>query len=72
MDNGPVTKADLKAATQDIKEYVDERTHDAETRLLRAFVDYSARSDVGYANWKGRLTRSTLRQPSALANWSAV
>ncbi len=57
MDNGPVTKADLKAAiqeikeyvderTQQIKEYVDERTHDAETRLLRAFVDYSARSDV--------------------------
>jgi len=61
MDNGPVTKADLKAAidaalqeikeyvnqrTQEIKEYLDERTHDAETRLLRAFVDYSAGSDV--------------------------
>jgi hypothetical protein len=50
MDNSPVTKADLKAAidsaVQDIKQYVDERTHDAETRLLRAFVDYSAGSDV--------------------------
>jgi hypothetical protein len=72
MDNGPVTKADLKAAidaavheikeyvdvrtrelkeyvdarTRELKEYLDERTHDAETRLLRAFVDYSAGSDV--------------------------
>jgi hypothetical protein len=50
MDNSPVTKADLKAAVdsavQDIKQYVDERTHDAETRLLRPFVDYSAGSDV--------------------------
>ena len=72
MDNGPITKADLKTAidaavheikeyvdqrtheikeyvdqrTHEIKEYVDERTHDAETRLLRAFVDYSAGSDV--------------------------
>ena len=50
MDNSPVTKTDLKAAidsaVQDIKQYVDERTHDAETRLLRAFVDYSTGSDV--------------------------
>ncbi|MGH9584023.1 MAG: hypothetical protein ACRD4O_13935 [Bryobacteraceae bacterium] len=45
MDNGtPVSKADLNAAlntaVKEIKEYIDERTHDAATRLLRAFADY--------------------------------
>jgi hypothetical protein len=37
--NAPVTKAELKAelleAVTQLKEYIDERTFDAETRLLR-------------------------------------
>jgi hypothetical protein len=43
-DDTPLTKADFDAGLQnlkdDLKEYIDERTHDAETRLLRAFADY--------------------------------
>ncbi len=37
MPDEPITKTDLTNAVREIKEYVDERTHDAETRLLRAF-----------------------------------
>ncbi len=33
------SRAKLGSSTE-LKEYVDERTHDAETRLLRAFGDY--------------------------------
>jgi hypothetical protein len=39
--NAPVTKAELKAelaeVVKQLKEYIDERTFDAETRLLRGF-----------------------------------
>ena len=46
----PITKADLERAIaraiKELKEYTDERTHDAETRLLRGFVNYSSSSDV--------------------------
>ncbi|HSU58149.1 MAG TPA: hypothetical protein VLI55_02445 [Bryobacteraceae bacterium] len=42
-DDLPVTRAELKAelaaAVERLKEYIDERTHDAETRLLRGFAD---------------------------------
>jgi hypothetical protein len=42
MDSdSPATKADLETAVTWICEYIDERTHDAETRLLRAFNDYN-------------------------------
>ena len=41
-------KADLEAAVRQIKEYVDERTHDAETRLLRAFADFNTASDIRF------------------------
>jgi hypothetical protein len=53
-DNSHITKADLESALHaleqrlekrfgQLQEYIDERTHDAETRLLRAFGDYSRR-----------------------------
>jgi hypothetical protein len=46
--NEPVTKADLQAAVQQLKEYIDERTHDAETRLLRAFSDYNNSAGIRF------------------------
>jgi len=46
MADEPVTKGDLTAAIQELKEYIDERTHDAETRLLRAFADYQTASNI--------------------------
>ena len=30
----------LAGMSKELREYIDERTHDAETRLLRAFSDY--------------------------------
>jgi hypothetical protein len=29
-----------------VKDYIDERTHDAETRLLRGFADYNASASI--------------------------
>ncbi len=31
-----------------LKEYLDERTHDVETRLLRAFADYNNSSSIRF------------------------
>ncbi len=46
-DGSPATKAELQtfktellAEFKELHEYIDERTHDAETRLLGAFSDY--------------------------------
>ena len=45
MDDGAVTKADLRAATQEIKEYVDGRTQeikeyvDQQTQEIKEYVD---------------------------------
>jgi hypothetical protein len=36
----------FKSFEQHMKQYIGERTHDAETRLLRAFADYNVASDV--------------------------
>jgi hypothetical protein len=51
-DNTPITRADLKAelteAVKQLKEYIDERTHDAETRLLRAFSDYNDSASIRF------------------------
>jgi len=60
MDNGTsITKSDLNAAitaaVKELKEYVDERTHDAETRLLRAFADYQDAQTVRYRHMKADL-----------------
>ena len=72
MDNGPVTKADLKAAIEEIKEYVDERTHDAETLCCEPSLTIAPVLTFDCAKWKGRARRSTLPQPSAWASWSAA
>ena len=51
--NEPASKSDLQAAiqaaVQELKEYIDERTHDAETRLLRAFSDYTNSTGVRFS-----------------------
>ena len=51
-DNTPATKSDLQTAIQtavkELKEYIDERTHDAETRLLRAFHDYKNSAGIRF------------------------
>lgn len=43
-DNSPVTKAELEAAlatiVNELKEYIDERTRDLQTEVLRAFGNY--------------------------------
>ena len=51
-NNSCITKADLEAAVagleQRLKEYIDERTHNAETRLLRAFADYNNSATIRF------------------------
>jgi phosphopantetheine adenylyltransferase len=37
---------DIDERFQSLKEYVDERTHDAETRLLRGFADFSTSYEI--------------------------
>jgi hypothetical protein len=73
MENMPVSRDDLKAALTDavreIKEYIDERTHDAETRLLRAFSDYQAAHEVRFRKMKadvGNIDTSTDQRLTAL------
>ncbi len=49
-------------------EHIDERTHDAEARLLRAFADYNTNSDTRFrkleADASNLNTSSTIRLPS--------
>jgi len=73
MDNTPVTKDELKSAlteaVREIKEYIDERTHDAETRLLRAFSDYQTAHEVRFRKMKadvGNIDTSTDQRLTAL------
>jgi hypothetical protein len=58
-DNTPATRADLNALEErlserigsletHLREYIDERTHDAETRLLRAFSDYNNSANIRF------------------------
>jgi hypothetical protein len=39
-------RTDIGERFQSLKEYVDERTHDAETRLLRGFADFSSTYEI--------------------------
>ena len=58
-DNSPLTKADFDAGVsaleQRLKQYIDERTHDAETRLLRAFSDYQHAQTTRFRHMKADL-----------------
>ena len=55
----PITKADLidaLAATEKrLVDYIDERTHDAETRLVRAFGDYQEAETTRFRHMKADL-----------------
>ncbi|MDQ2843934.1 MAG: hypothetical protein M3Y72_23430 [Acidobacteriota bacterium] len=39
---------ELQGQLQGLRDYIDERTHDAETRLLRAFADYNENAAVRF------------------------
>ncbi len=73
MDNGYVSKDDLKTALQtavqeiklyvdkraeEIEGYVDKRTYDAETRLLTAFSDYNSASNVRFRKIEADVSNS--------------
>ncbi len=54
-DDAPITRRDLEALRAELREefktqreYIDERTHDAETRLLRAFADHTLGQQVPF------------------------
>ncbi|MGH9583934.1 MAG: hypothetical protein ACRD4O_13465 [Bryobacteraceae bacterium] len=62
-------KAELSTAIQVLKEYIDERTHDAETRLLRAFSDYQSAQNIRFARLKadvGNIDTATDQRITAL------
>jgi hypothetical protein len=51
-DDVLAVKEDILNAVKDLKEYIDERTHDTETRLLRAFSDYQTAHEVRFRKMK--------------------
>ncbi len=76
MDNDtPVTKTVLTAvltealanAEKRIVEYIDERTHDAETRLLRAFSDYQEAETTRFRHLKADLGNLNVASDERLA-----
>jgi recombinational DNA repair ATPase RecF len=65
-DGAPVTKSELKIELEglradllqglkDLREHLDERTHDAEARLLRAFSDYQHAQTTRFRHMKADL-----------------
>jgi hypothetical protein len=48
-DNQPVTKADFEAGMKAMREYIDERTRDMQTELLRGFRVYQEGTSVRMA-----------------------
>ncbi len=79
MDNETsITKADLNGLEQRLKEYIgsgekrlteyiDERTHDAETRLLRAFTDYQQAETTRFRHIKADLGNLNVASDERLA-----
>ncbi|MGA8027322.1 MAG: hypothetical protein WB992_09250 [Bryobacteraceae bacterium] len=51
-DGAPVTKAELKAelgaAFKELRDYIDERTRDMQTELLRGFADYNNSAEIRF------------------------
>ncbi len=69
-EDSPLTKSELKAELEafradlfqaltqglkDLREHIDERTHDVETRLLRAFADYQQAQTTRFRHMKADL-----------------
>jgi hypothetical protein len=48
-ENQPASKADLINAVKELREYIDERTRDLQTELLRAFADYNGSAGIRFA-----------------------
>ncbi len=67
----PITRAEwaemFSNQTQQIKEYIDERTHDAETRLLRAFGDYQQAETTRFRHMKADLGNLNVATDERLA-----
>jgi len=51
-DDSPLTKAEFREGMAVLRGYIDERTHDAETRLLRAFSDYQNSHNIRFTKLK--------------------
>lgn len=66
-NDDPVTKGDLTTAIKELKDYIDERTHDAETRLLRAFGDYQQAETTRFRHMKADLGNLNLATDERLA-----
>lgn len=76
----PLTRADLEAfegriadrlktMEQRLSEHIDERTHGAETRLLRAFGDYQKAESIRFVRLKadvGNIDQATDQRLAAL------
>jgi hypothetical protein len=45
-NNTPVTKADFEVGMKALRDYIDERTRDMQTELLRAFRSYQESTNV--------------------------
>jgi methylphosphotriester-DNA--protein-cysteine methyltransferase len=55
-NNQAVTKADLTNAVKELRDYIDERTRDLQTELLRAFVGYNNSAGIRFAKLEADTT----------------
>jgi hypothetical protein len=62
-----ILKEELAASETRLKEYIDERTHDAETRLLRAFADYQDAETTRFRHMKADLGNLNVATDERLA-----
>lgn len=72
-DGSPVTKSELKAelagAVKELRDYIDERTRDLQTEVLRAFGDYQQAQTTRFRHMKadlGNLNTATDERLAAL------
>lgn len=66
-DDAPVTNSDLNGLEQRLKDYIGERTHGAETRLLRAFSDYQHAQTTRFRHMKADLGNLNTASDECLA-----
>lgn len=59
-NNQAVTKADLTNAVKELRDYIDERTRDLQTELLRAFVGYNNSAGIGFAKLEADTTNKAI------------
>ncbi|MBV9303894.1 MAG: hypothetical protein JOY62_01355 [Acidobacteriaceae bacterium] len=47
-NNTPATRADIAEAVQQLREYIDERSRDLQTEILRGFADYNNSANIRF------------------------